>query len=332
MTREQMKGMQLPKPQRYPNLDEMRKLQNENKLYIQRKRDGQRHVIFIGENGAELYDRSLRQIFHFEELLAAFNEENLPVGTLLDIEITIDVNGNADDFSSISSLNKAGLEVARRIIRNLESKPKAMMLDVLWLGDIPTYQLPFEARHTSLVEMFGDSNSIIYVTENLEGTVDECMQLAIANKWEGLIFWHRGQATKIGYGKTIPRLNSWKWKNTKEEDFICTGWEGTSATSGPMLGVVGALNLVEVRNGELAKIGGVGTGLTLMERQEAVSWTYPCVVQVVYDERTPIGALRFPRFVRQRPDKTMEEVMMESGLTSNIEKDGNGYSPRGHKG
>lgn len=325
-------GMLFPKPQRYPDLDEMRKLHSEGKLYIQRKRDGQRHVVSIKEDGAHIYDRNLREIFHFEELLMAFNSFSLPSGTLLDIEITIDQENGADDFSTISSLNKGSMATCLRIIRRLKKAPEAMLLDILFCGVEKTYDLPFEVRHQTLRNAFDGKHARIYVSENLEGSVDDNMKRAIAEGWEGLVFWHKEQGTKIGYGKTVPRLNSWKWKNTKEEDFICTGWEPTSAEPGaPMYGVVGALNLVEMRNGKLVKVGGVGTGLTLKERQEATTWEYPCVVQVVYDERTPSGAVRFPRFVCKRPDKSVEEVMNESSLTSNIDKAGNGYSPRGHR-
>lgn len=327
-------GMLFPKPQRYPDLDEMRTLHAEGKLYIQRKRDGQRHVVVIQEDGAHLFDRSLREIFHFDALLDAFNSFNLPSGTLLDIEITIDRTNGADDFSTISSLNKAGLEKARWIIHSLKNAPKAMMLDILYCGEHATFNLPFKVRHQTLRNAFDGKHELIYVTENLTGSVDENMVLAIAEKWEGLVFWHNEQSTKIGYGKTIPRLNSWKWKPSVEGDFIATGWEPTSALPGaPMYGVAGALNLVEMRNGKLTSVGGVGTGLTLAERKEATTWMYPCVVEVVYDERTPTGQLRMPRFIRLRTDKSVEETMNDSseGIT-HIKRGGNGYSPRGHRG
>jgi ATP-dependent DNA ligase len=333
MTRD-LTGMMFPKPQRYPDLNEMRQLRAEGKLFIQRKRDGQRHVVLITPEGAQIFDRNLRRIFHFEELIAAFTAFGLPAGTLLDIEITIDLPGGADDFSTISSLNKAGLEKAIRMVNRLTRAPRAMLLDIFYCGEKATYSLPFRVRHQTLMNAFDGKHPTVYVTKNLEGTVDECMALAIAEKWEGLVFWATEQTTKIGYGKTVPRLNSWKWKNTKEEDFICTGWEPTSAEPGaPMFGVVGALKLSEMRNGKLTSVGGVGTGLTLVERREALSWTYPCVVEVVYDERTPTGAVRFPRFVRLRTDKSVAEVSAEgSSVRDNASKGDAQYAPRGVKG
>ncbi len=45
--------MQLPKPIREPNLDEMRKLRSAGKLMVQRKRDGSRVVLLITDTGAD---------------------------------------------------------------------------------------------------------------------------------------------------------------------------------------------------------------------------------------------------------------------------------------
>lgn len=322
-------GIQFPKPMRYPNLDEMRDLHAAGKLFIQRKRDGQRHVIHVTADGVKMFDRNLRQIFHFTSILKAFEGFNLPAGTLVDGEVIVEHANGADDFSTISSLNKAGLEKA--IALAAKTRPTFMVFDLLFCAGEPTYSQPYSVRHET-IQSFNGCSDVVYTVPNMDCTVDEAVAQSIENGWEGLVFWHKDRANKIGFGSQAPRLNSWKWKATRESDFICTGWEPTTAEPGaPMYGVAGALNLFENRNGKMVSVGGVGTGLTLKERAEATTWTYPCVVEVVYDERTPTKALRFPRFVRMRTDKTVGEVFADNSERITFQGS-KSYSPRGHKG
>lgn len=319
------KGIQLPKPIRYPNLDEMRRMHESGELYIQRKRDGQRHIIHVMEDGVKMFDRNLRQIYHFKSILKAFEGFGLPAGTIIDGEVIIEHKDGSDDFSTISSLNKAGLEKATKLAE--KAAPRFMIFDILFAGGESVYNHPYKIRYETM-KVFDGVNSVVYVVPNLTCSVDEAKEMAIVNKWEGLVFWGVELVNKLGFGSQAPRLNCWKWKNTKEEDFVCTGYELTSAVEGaPMFGAVGAIKLAENRNGKLVSVGGAGTGLTLKERFEALNWSYPCVVQIAYDERTPTGALRFPRFVRRSEDKSVEEVLADT--TSRMVAEGL-YAPRGH--
>ncbi len=120
-----------------------------------------------------------------------------------------------------------------------------------------------------------------------------------------------------------------KVKREQTEDFVIGGWRPGARTLGSLL--VG----VSLPDGRLDFRGRVGGGISdanqralldelrpreapaspfaqTLPREDAreATWVRPeLVVEVRYGNRTPDGRLRFPRFVRLRPDKTPQECV-----------------------
>lgn len=302
--------MQIPKPIREPNLDEMRRLRDAGKLMVQRKRDGSRVILLVTDEGeVKLYSRThTNYTSKFPAIVKMFEGMQLPAKTMLDGELVLERDGQ-DQFNLMNSLSLSGDAVSVRKQKHLPVV-RFMAFDVLYLGGKATFEMPYQVRHDVISKLEG-THPLIFVAKDEEGSLDACMVRADLSGWEGLVFWHKEFRTKIGFGSTSPRENCWKWKPSKEEDFIATGFEyGT----GHMSTWMGALNLVEYKGGKPVSVGGVGTGFTEAERREAVNWTYPCVVEVLYDERTPTGKIRFPRFLRKRDDKHVLEVINDGRL------------------
>jgi bifunctional non-homologous end joining protein LigD len=128
-----------------------------------------------------------------------------------------------------------------------------------------------------------------------------------------------------------PGVRSPDWVKVKLEvtgDFVVGGWRpGVRRIGGLLVGVPAA-------DGRLVFRGRVGGGIGMaseralldvleplrttrppfldaVPREDArgAIWVKPeIVVEVKYGQRTPDGRLRFPRFLRLRPDKTVEDV------------------------
>lgn len=128
-----------------------------------------------------------------------------------------------------------------------------------------------------------------------------------------------------------PGIRSPDWVKVKIEvtrDFVIGGWRpGVRRIGGLLVGV-------PARSGGLTFRGRVGGGIGAAAERELLAvleplrsdrspfadavpredargaiWVRPqIVVEVKYGQRTPDGRLRFPRFLRLRPDKSPEEV------------------------
>lgn len=299
-------NLQFPKPHRVANLDEMRRLRAEGKLSIQRKRDGARVAILVTPEGeVKLYARTLQNYTDkFPQVVEAFKALNLPGGTLIDGELVLGGVDGADNFNSINGMTHASAQHAIDMQRFRRTVPVFLVFDLLYLAGQPCFHLPYRHRFQT-IQSFNGVHPLIAAVRDLGCSVDEAIELVVANKWEGLVFWRLDQGTKMGFGSTPPRANCYKWKLPKEDDFVAVGFE---MGEGRFSDRVGALQLVEYRDGKPFSVGGVGTGFSEQQRLEMLSWTFPCVVEVRYDERTPDGKLRFPRFYRRRDDKTVAEM------------------------
>ncbi len=120
------------------------------------------------------------------------------------------------------------------------------------------------------------------------------------------------------------RSSDWiKVRSRRTGDFVVVGW--TSARSNAK--DIGALILAEYRNGQLAPVGRVGSGLSAALRRDIATaigrlgegppvgdadghWVEPALVcEVAFREYTAAGHLRQPVFVRMRADKRPEECI-----------------------
>ena len=106
--------------------------------------------------------------------------------------------------------------------------------------------------------------------------------------------------------------NHWiKIKEHHTAEAIVTGWE---PGKGKYTNQLGTLVLSQYRGGVLTEVTKV-SGMTDADRKSMTSdwdsWLYS-VIEFEYQQKTPTGSYRHPRYVRPRPDKKQTECLWET--------------------
>lgn len=273
-------------------------------LIIQRKRDGARHFLVIGDDVANIYTRRIENVSaHFPDVVQELCEHFLP-GTILDAEYVIERDGH-DDFSLVNSVCRSTPERGARLHRQYGGT--FHVFDILYLAGVAAYESPYLHRFNIITSQLFTGLTHIRPVAAIPGSLTLAKHLTIQEGWEGLVLWDANATTAIRMNGSPIRANCYKWKPDLEDDFVATGFEfGT----GSLCHVAGALTLAQYdSHNQLIPCGKVGTGLDLATRHAASHWSYPTVVQVRYSERTDDGKLRFPVFVRKRDDKIPMECI-----------------------
>jgi bifunctional non-homologous end joining protein LigD len=199
-----------------------------------------------------------------------------------------------------------------------------LIFDVLRLGGVDLLDVPYAERRALLDELSPTGERWLVPPAFDDGPATQA-----ASHEHGL----EGVVAKRLAAPYRPGLRSPDWVKVKAEqtgDFVVGGWRpGVRAIGGLLVGVPAT--------GGLAFRGRVGGGIsdaaqrTLMEtldplvvpgspfaqalpREDSRTavWVRPqVVVEVKFAQRTRDGRLRFPRFLRLRPDKSPEEVVDE---------------------
>jgi len=204
---------------------------------------------------------------------------------------------------------------------------KAMVFDALYVEDHDLKNLPFTDRQEILLDLVPDElkhvDAVKTVTKDKKAYFEKLGKMG----GEGVVLKERKSPYREG-----ERTSEWlKVKNWKSDEAVVVGYtEGKGARSKTF----GALVLAQRdRNGEWRYVGKT-SGFTeetltqLLQKMrkletskppivdaEAVSdvkvWVKPkIVVEIKYYEKTPDGKFRFPDYVRERDDKTPEEVQL----------------------
>ena len=124
---------------------------------------------------------------------------------------------------------------------------------------------------------------------------------------EGFVIWDITQAMEVTMNGKPVRRAAWKIKMKGEKDVIAYGWE--NAKNKPA-GIIGALKVGQYdAQGNMVNLGTVG-GLKPKEGEtDPANWTFPCVIEVGYDNIFPeTGRFQFGHFNKVHEDKTIEEV------------------------
>ena len=319
------------KPIKKVNVGQMTEWALDDKIMIQRKRDGQRyHLVSDSKGRIAIYSSGKdNKTAHLMPLLTGLS---LPPKTILDCELTCTTPGDMDQegFLIVSGIARSNPERAHASIKRAEQdgcKIELFAFDILWHDGQPVWRSKYEDRYTLLALALknGYAKSINYRTRTgvrrmppvmfsptRLATLFEAMEMVDQHKWEGLVLWRKDQATIVQVNGTPARVNSWKLKPLKEEDVIAIGYE---LGKGKNRNVVGAFN-IGLTNGTdksgrigIVPMGNCGGGLDDDTRKKALSWKYPCVIQIEYDQRSK-KAFRFPIFKRKRDDKKPSDCVV----------------------
>jgi ATP-dependent DNA ligase len=307
------------KPVKKIDLRMAEKWDQQDLLFIQRKRDGMRHRLVADTKGElRIYSSSNDDVTeHLQPLLRGLK---LPPRTILDVELAVTEPGpdECDGFLIVSGIARSLPDRARKQIALAEKMGAQVRLwafDLLYLDGVPVYRSPYEQRHMVLTGLLlkQKTQSVLVMPNLVEKSLGRAIEMVKKKKWEGLVIWRKDQATVVQVNGSPKRVNCYKVKFEKEEDVIATGFQ---LGKGKNADVVGKFEIAlwdgdrgpRVHGRVLTPMGRCGTGLDDATREEALKWTYPCVIQIRYDVRTKKG-FRFPVFVRRRIDKKVAECV-----------------------
>jgi len=288
----------------------------------QRKYDGTRCLIYKIGNHVEMWGRSYKNDYSelFPEIVNDLRK--LPVyAGVFDSELTF-FKKETDQDVFLTAL--ASPETKRDYLA------KAMIFDVIWLGDERVGDKSFRERmkilKTLVPTVLDEKLKHIDIVKTVKKGKKQYYQSLVKLGGEGVVLKHQRSPYREGRA-----TDEWiKVKHFRDEDCVVVGYtEGT----GRRKSTFGSLVLGQyVSGGTLRYVGKVGTGLNdaLLVRlkkkldklktkrcplvgekpSDVKAWVKPkLVVTVKYYERTKDGILRFPKFDRIRYDKLPSECV-----------------------
>jgi len=285
------------------------------------KWDGVRVLALFTEGSPDLFARSGAVV------TAAYPEIadlSLPAGTLVDGEMVVLDAAGRPSFTALAE--RMHVRERLRAARLAVTLPVTYMIfDLLFLDGHDCTGLPYRSRREKLEEL-GLAGPNWMVPPSF-GDGPATADAARENSLEGVV-------AKRDDSVYLPGSRSPDWVKVKFDrtgDYVIGGWRsGVRKLGGLLVGVPTADGLAF--RGRVG--GGIGAvaekellaaleplaqrespfraGAVPREDSRGAHWVRPeLVVEVRYGNRTPDGRLRFPRYLRLRPDKSPEECAEE---------------------
>jgi bifunctional non-homologous end joining protein LigD len=283
------------------------------------KWDGVRAIAHIADGVVRLYARSGVEVTVAYPELSGLGRAVR--GVVLDGEIvTLDDEGRPS-FTALAE--RMHVRDARRAAALAMARPATYMIfDVLGLNGADLVNRPYRSRRETLDKL--DLNGDHWLTPPMFADGPATRAAAEEYELEGLMAKRLTSVYRPG-----SRSPDWiKIKIDRTAEFVVGGWRPGARTLGALF--IG----VPAPDGRLAYRGRVGGGISgaserallsalrplVVERSpfatdipkletRGATWVRPeLVIEVKYGQQTPDGRLRFPRFLRIRPDRSAAEV------------------------
>ncbi len=293
------------------------------------KWDGLRAILFLKGKHLELQNRNLRDVTKSYPEIQEIKKNIKSERVIIDGEVVVLGERGIPDFGRLQS--RFGVDDAKRIDAVRGANPATYVaFDLLHLNGKDIIANPLEERKKKLEELVSEGPNLLYA-EHVEKAGVKYYNEALKLGFEGVI----AKEQKSHY---LPgtRSSSWiKIKGTRTVDCIIVGYTRGEGARAPTFGslVVAAYN-----DGGLVHVGNVGGGFNnsalenirpLLDRlvqktpvltgpidvPSPVTWIKPSIVcEVRFASFTSDKKLRFPRFLRIRPDKKSEDCRLEEDI------------------
>lgn len=282
------------------------------------KYDGGRFQAVIDENGIRFFSRRMiERTGNVPHIIEELKQLNFPLQTIIDGEIIHPTNFN----SVISVMNSDPY-------RAIETQKKTGWVEFK-IFDIPVYKgqpnRSILKERKQLLEKYFDKKKFKYVEliKGISNDKQKYFEDTIANGGEGVILKNLNSVYTIGTTE-CEKTGAWfKVKKLSTYDCVVIGGE---EGKGKYVGMLGSLKIAQFREGTLTDIGTV-SGMNDKQRREwwdlinknkeramiingkryiQMKKEAYFIIEIEAMERA-INAYRFPRFVRIRTDKKLEE-------------------------
>jgi len=284
--------------------------------YEQRKLDGTRAIIIKDGDRVEMRGRTWINNYapRFPEIVAEIRK--LPVeAAVLDSELTFFKKSTDKDIFVTALANPETKK---------DYTAKVMVFDVLYVENHDIKDLPFTDRQEILKELVPEELKHVDVVKTVTKGKKAYFEKLGKMGGEGVVLKERKSPYREG-----ERTSEWlKVKHWKSDEAVVVGY---THGKGARAKTFGSLILAQRdKDGKWRYIGKTSgfsdeemTQLLPKMRKletskppakvpsdaDVKAWVKPrIVVEVKYYERTPTGILRFPDYIRERQDKTPEEV------------------------
>ncbi len=298
---------------------------NSKEYYFEPKWDGLRCIAYIEKGEVAFQNRNLRLVTDSYPELTEIPRNVEAKSAILDGEIVVLENG-LPSFESLQ--HRFGIDATARVNVLARKMPATYIaFDLLHLNGKDMINEPLTIRRERLAKMVRDGPHILlsqYVREKGKSYFRKAIQLGL----EGIIAKKNNSGYQIGV-----RSDDWvKIKNVKTMDCVVAGY---TRGAGRRASSFGALVLAAFdRQRNLIHLGNVGTGFTdarmetimsiltpskttkktiggEVEAPSPITWVRPkLVAEIGYMSMTRDKKLRFPRFMKLRPDKSPAECVL----------------------